>query len=81
MAFPTNETRTPDDEGRKGFPEALYEAAKMPLAQSFLEFDPKRHKLDRRGYRDAWFAALAALLSGLAVFAWYQRGEAIAQRD
>jgi TIR domain len=114
QGIPNNEAKTPEDEARKAFPEALYEVATMPLAQSFLEFDPQRHKLDRGGYRDAWFAALAALLdvdrheleerdakraartrriitgvtlftlvvvSGLAVVAWVQRGEAIAQRD
>ena len=59
--IPNNEAKTPDDEGRKAFPEALYEAATIPLAQSFLEFDPKRHKLDRGDYRDAWLGALADL--------------------
>jgi hypothetical protein len=60
--IPNNEATTLDDEARKAFPEALYEAATIPLAQSFLEFDPKRHKLDRGGYRDAWLAALADIL-------------------
>lgn len=112
--IPNNEARSPDDEARTAFPDALYEAATMPLAQSFLGFDPKRNKLDRGAYRDAWFATLAelfdverhgleerdakragrtrritaaatlailAVVSGLAVIAWVQRGQAIAQRD
>jgi WD40 repeat protein len=114
QGIPNNEARSTDDEERKAFPEALYDAVTMPLAQSFLDFDPKRHKLDRGGYRDSWFATLATLLdaerhaleerdarrerrtrrfiasialtvaavvSGLAVVAWLQRGEFIAQRD
>ena len=114
QGIPNNEAKMPDDEGRKAFPEALYEAATMPLAQSFLDFDPKQHKLDRGGYRDPWFATLATLLDverhaleerdakraartqehhrrrrsdrdcggfRTAVYAWIQRGEAIAQRD
>jgi MTH538 TIR-like domain (DUF1863) len=60
--IPNNEAESPDEDGRKAFPEALYEAAKMPLAQSFLDFDPKQHRLDRGGYRDSWFATLATLL-------------------
>ena len=62
QGIPNNEAKSPDDEGRKAFPEALYEAAKMPLAQSFLHFDPKQHKLDRGGYRNSWFGTLATML-------------------
>jgi WD40 repeat protein len=61
--IPNNEAEAPGGEQKKAFPEALYEAARMPLAQDFRGFDVRRNKLNAGAYRDAWFATLATLLN------------------
>lgn len=51
-----------DDEAQRAFPRALLELARMPLAVSYLGFDPARDRPGRGVYYGAWYTLLANLL-------------------
>lgn len=57
---PNNEARTPDDPAQ-AFPPALCKALAMPLAVPYRGFDPKKDRVDRGAFADAWFVLLANL--------------------
>ena len=55
---PNNEA---EREVEKAFPEALCEALELPLAVSYLGFDPGREKIDRGAFGGSWYTLLAGL--------------------
>lgn len=58
---PNNEA-TPDEENLKAFPEALCDVAEMPLAISWVGFDPASDRIDRGRFGGSWYTLLAGLL-------------------
>lgn len=51
-----------DDDAERAFPRALLELARMPLAVSYLGFDPARDRPARGVWYGAWYTLLANLL-------------------
>ena len=58
--LPNNEAG-PGREQDMAFPQALCEALRMPLATSFVGFDPKANKLGKDSFEAAWYMVLANL--------------------
>ncbi len=58
--IPNNEA-TPERENEKAFPRALCDLLEMPLAANYLGFDPRKNRVDRGAYFDAWSTVLANL--------------------
>lgn len=59
--IPNNEIRS-GEESQMAFPDALCEVMGMPLAASFLGFDPSRDKFHRARFENAWYTLLANIL-------------------
>lgn len=59
--IPNNEAG-PGDDDRMAFPEALCEAAEMPLAIDWSGFDLSSDRIDRGRFRGSWYTLLAGLL-------------------
>ncbi len=55
---PNNEA-TASNTGCKAFPDALLQVQQMPLANSYLNFDLKRDKINQGHYAAAWYKTLA----------------------
>jgi hypothetical protein len=55
--LPNNEADGRDEE--KAFPEALCELMKMPLAINYVGFDPKKDKVNKGAFENAWYTLLA----------------------
>lgn len=108
---PNNEAGE-DQEEDKAFPEAMVEAMGMPLATSYLGFNPRKDKVNKGVFSNSWYTLLANLydisrneieqrdlkrqirrrniaitivsivmvmLTGLTVYAFWQRNTAIHQ--
>lgn len=58
--IPNNEAK-PEQTADLAFPEALCEVLKMPLAVSYLGFDPAKDKVDKGDYSNSWYTLLANL--------------------
>ena len=58
--IPNNEAK-PEQEEEKAFPEALCEAMEMPLAASYIGFDPKKDKVSKGVFYGGWYKILADL--------------------
>ncbi|MGH9905332.1 MAG: toll/interleukin-1 receptor domain-containing protein [Pyrinomonadaceae bacterium] len=58
--IPNNEV-WPGQEADQAFPDALCEALAMPLAQSYLNFNIRRDKVNKGAFDGSWYAILANL--------------------
>jgi TIR domain/WD domain, G-beta repeat len=56
-----NNEAGPEQEGEMAFPQALVEAMKMPLAVSYLDFDPARNSVSKGVFYGPWCTLLANL--------------------
>jgi TIR domain/WD domain, G-beta repeat len=56
--IPNNEAR-PSQETDKAFPEALCSLMEMPLAVSYLGYDPEQDSIDGGRFVDSWYTLLA----------------------
>lgn len=57
---PNNEVK-PGQEADAAFPQALCDGLQMPLATSYVGFEPNRHKVAKGPFQGAWYALLANL--------------------
>ena len=57
--IPNNEATTLEHEKQKAFPQSLTEAMPMPLAASFLDFNPTKNKINRGACEGPWHTVLA----------------------
>jgi hypothetical protein len=58
--IPNNEAK-PEQEEEKAFPEELCKVMEMPLAASYIGFDPKKDKVNKGVFYSAWYKILADL--------------------
>lgn len=58
--IPNNEAR-PGQEYEMAFPDALLEVMELPLAVSYVGFDPQRDKVDKGSFYGSWCSILANL--------------------
>ena len=58
--IPNNEAK-PEQEEEKAFPQALCELMEMPLAASYIGFDPKKDKVSKGVFYGGWYKILADL--------------------
>lgn len=58
QGVPNNEAKE-TEENEMAFPEALCEEMSMPLAVNYLHFDPKREKVNKGAFVEAWYMLLA----------------------
>ncbi len=63
---PNNEAR-PGQEPEMAFPEALIKVLPIPLAAEFRGFRPSKDRIERHGYEQSWYKALADLYSDYGV--------------
>lgn len=56
-----NNKASSNQEAEKAFPEALVEIIQMPLAISYLSFQPDKDKVNKKKYNDSWFSLLSNL--------------------
>jgi len=60
--IPNNEA-TAETQQAIAFPPALCEAFEMPIAVDYRSFDPRRNKINKGAYVNAWFSLLANICS------------------
>ena len=56
--IPNNEAKS-GQEADKAFPDSLLEIMEMPLATSYLDFDPQKDKVNKGIFYGAWYTLLA----------------------
>ena len=57
--IPNNEARSHEHEKFKAFPQSLTNVMRMPLAASFIDFDPAQTKLYKGAYEGSWYTVLS----------------------
>jgi len=59
--IPNNEARTPADDARRAFHDALLHLLHLPLASDFRNFDVRKDRVERGRFEQAWYKVLADL--------------------
>ena len=57
--IPNNEAYSHEHEKHKAFPQRLTKVMRMPLAASFVDFDPTQTKLNKGVYEGSWYTILS----------------------